>query len=360
MPFYSIMIKTETYTQEWIKTVAKSNRNADPILVEKVIRALTLLYHLAANGLNFVFKGGTSLMLILENPKRLSIDIDIILNDTNLDLPGLFLKIIADTDFIRYEEQSRKVTSNIEKAHYKFFYQPKYKTNKDEEYILLDILFEINHYPVLTKYAIKSSFLQLAGTPLMVTTPTPEGLLGDKLTAFAPATTGIPYEKHGNSMSMEIIKQLFDIGHLFDMSENAEVIKQTFNSIAGVELQYRSHEDKTIADIHEDIYQTSLTISSRGILGTGNYIALQDGIQRVARFIFAESFQLDKAITASAKAAYISSLIKRGQPKIAKFRDPAVIKDWVIEDPALNKLNKLKKSNPEAFYYWHSIVNLDN
>jgi predicted nucleotidyltransferase component of viral defense system len=289
------MIKPETYTIEWIKTIAKTNRNADPILVEKVIRALTLLYHLAANGLDFVFKGGTSLMLILDTPKRLSIDIDIILNDGKANLSDHFNKIIADSNFIRYEEQERKVSSSIEKAHFKFFYIPEYKTNKDEEYILLDILFEANHYPILSRYPIQSPFLQLAEAPLLVTAPTAEGLLGDKLTAFAPATTGIPYEKHGESMSMEIIKQLYDIAHLFDKAINIDIVKQSFTTIAGVELQYRNHADKSISDVHEDTYQTALTISSKGLFGTGNYTALQTGIQRVARFIFAESFQLDKA-----------------------------------------------------------------
>ena len=37
--------------------------------------------------------------------------------------------------------------------------------------------------------------------------PSFEDLLGDKLTAFAPNTTGIPYFKKDDSMSMEIIKQ---------------------------------------------------------------------------------------------------------------------------------------------------------
>ena len=43
-----------------------------------------------------------------------------------------------------------------------------------------------------------------------------DDILGDKLTAFAPNTTGIPYEKSGLSRAMEIIKQLYDIGNLFE------------------------------------------------------------------------------------------------------------------------------------------------
>jgi hypothetical protein len=190
----------------------------------------------------------------------------------------------------------------------------------------------------------------------MVTTPTVEGLLGDKLTAFAPETTGIPYEKHGDSMSMEIIKQLYDIGHLFDISTDLDIIRKSFTAIANVELQYRNHEDKSIADVHEDIYQTSLSISSRGLLGSGNYPILQAGIQRVARFIFSETFHLDKAVTAAAKAAYINHLIKNNETIIERFGDIQTVKEWSIDNPKLNKLNKLKKSNPEAFFYWYQII----
>jgi len=74
------MIQQETLTIEWIEKVSKANRNADKILVEKVIRALLLLEGLANSGLPFIFKGGTALMLLLNSTKRLSIDIDIIVS----------------------------------------------------------------------------------------------------------------------------------------------------------------------------------------------------------------------------------------------------------------------------------------
>lgn len=350
------MIKRETYSLEWISTVCRSNRNADPILVEKVIRAVTLLHSLAINELDFIFKGGTSLLLVFDNPKRLSIDIDIILNNRQVDLHSLFDKIVNETNFTRWEEQERKVSSKIEKAHYKFFYAPIHQTNKGEEYILLDILFESNHYPVLTEHTVQSSFLQWEGNTVSVVTPTAEGLLGDKLTAFAPNTTGIPYEKHGDSMSMEIIKQLYDIGNLFDRSHDMKIIRASFQSIAAVELQYRDHENKSIDDVYEDVIQTALTVSSRGVLGSGDYLQLQNGIKRVTRFIFGESFQIDKAVTAAAKAAYLSYSIKTGKPTIERYTDSAVLKDWRIKDPNFNKLNKLKKSNPEAFFYWYLML----
>lgn len=47
----------------------------------------------------------------------------------------------------------------------------------------------------------------------IVTMPSVDCILGDKLTAFAPHTTGIPYNI---DKELEIIKQMYDISCLFD------------------------------------------------------------------------------------------------------------------------------------------------
>ncbi len=46
--------------------------------MEKVVHALYLLQKLTQTSLPFIFKGGTSLLLLLPQPARFSIDIDII------------------------------------------------------------------------------------------------------------------------------------------------------------------------------------------------------------------------------------------------------------------------------------------
>ena len=58
------MISAETLHTEWINQVSDSNRKADKILLEKVIRALLLLEGLSESGLSFIFKGGTAVMLM--------------------------------------------------------------------------------------------------------------------------------------------------------------------------------------------------------------------------------------------------------------------------------------------------------
>lgn len=352
------MINQQEISIDWINSVSKTNRSADKILVEKVIRALLLLEGLVKQKLPFVFKGGTALMLHLNSTKRLSIDIDIILPQTHEYLEQILDKVAEEQGFIRKELQHRSTLTKIKKEHYKFFYTPLHKSNKEEEYVLLDILFEEVNYSKIVQLPIQSIFVPIKETPLLVDVPCLEDLLGDKLTAFAPNTTGIPYFKKEDSMSMEIIKQLYDIGNLLDMVNDMNVIKETFYRFAATELIYRNTEGLTATDVLEDIYQTSLCIASRGTDGKGDFEQLQLGIRRISSFIFSENYHIEKAIVHASKAAYLATLIKYKAVSLRKFGDPLEMKEWLIDEPLNNKLNKLKKSNPEAFFYWYKIFEL--
>ncbi|MGM0642088.1 MAG: nucleotidyl transferase AbiEii/AbiGii toxin family protein [Thermotogota bacterium] len=352
------MIDKNTLTLEWINEISTKNRKVDKILIEKVIRALYLLEGLSRVNLNFVFKGGTALMLLLGSPRRLSIDIDIIIEE-HKELDKLFEEIVEQQFFTKFELQERFANSTIDKAHYKFFYKPIHQTHSQEEYILLDILFDKPTYQNIINVPVSSKFIKTEGKEIYVSIPSPEDLLGDKLTAFAPDTTGIPYYKSGTSMSMEIMKQLYDIGSLFDVSENMEAVINTFKTLTKKELDYRNKSDLNYENVLEDIIQTSLCIVSRGATTSGNFNELQTGIQRVSHFIFSEAFHLDKAITLASKAAYIANAIRYDyQNDIEKYKNPLQVKEWKIDNPLWPRLNRLKKSNPEAFFYWYKAHQL--
>jgi hypothetical protein len=223
---------------------------------------------------------------------------------------------------------------------------------------LLDILFEKSNYERILKIPIQSTFIPITGKPILVDVPCLEGILGDKLTAFAPNTTGIPYFKKEDSMSMEIMKQLYDIGNLLDVVSDATIIKSTFYRFAATELTYRSKSNLNERDVLEDIVQTALCIVTRGADGKGNFEELLLGIQRVSGFIFSESYHLEKAILHASKAAYLAALILYDAKGFEKFKDPLDLKDWLIASPMNTKLNKFKKSNPETFFYWYKIYEL--
>jgi hypothetical protein len=281
-------------------------------------------------------------MLMLPEPKRFSIDIDIIVPDKSQDIESYLDQVIQNSDFIEYKLNERKAKSNIEKAHYKFYYKPVTNARAESEYILLDVLYENSHYGEHTnEIPVNSSFLLFEGENVLVTVPLPEAILGDKLTAYAPNTTGIPY---GRDKEVEIIKQLFDIGQLFDIVDNVDVISNVFDLFAKTELKYREL-DQLPSNVLEDTYQTGIVIGTKGI-------------QNIRNFIFSESFHLDRAMIPAAKAAYITAVLRTNEKELKRYSDPKEIAEWNIEQPFETRLNKLKKSNPEAFFYWYQTFEL--
>jgi predicted nucleotidyltransferase component of viral defense system len=350
------MISEKSLTIEWFEIVSNRNNKADKILIEKVIRALLLLEGLAGSKFSFVFKGGTALMLMFGSTRRLSIDIDIIVPE-KIELNSIFENIVKTKRFTRYSEQKRTTNSNIPKSHYKFFYTPVYRTSDTEQYVLLDILFDKTHYQKLESITVDSTFVQQEGPLANVTVPSFDDIIGDKLTAFAPNTTGIPYLKNGHSQTMEIIKQLYDIGYLFDKSDDLSIVAKTFNEYVVVESGYKGINANS-KDVVNDIIQTSLLLGTRGLDGKGDYKGLLTGITQIKQFIFSESYHIEKAIVHSAKATYLATAIERKITVLEKYKEPLQVKDWNIEQPFYTRLNKLKKSNPEAFFYWHKIYEL--
>jgi predicted nucleotidyltransferase component of viral defense system len=139
---------------------------------------------LAKQGLPFIFKGGTALMLHFNSTRRLSIDIDIILPKEIEALDSILERILKEQGFLRKELQHRSTQSKIKKEHYKFFYTPLHKTNKGEDYVLLDILFEEINYSKIVSIPIKSPFIPNSEEAIAVDVPSLEDLLGDKLTAL--------------------------------------------------------------------------------------------------------------------------------------------------------------------------------
>ncbi len=78
------MILKESYRPERISQFRKQKDfyKTDPAIIEKMIRALILLEHLSESKLEFIFKGGTCLILLLKQANRFSIDIDILTSET--------------------------------------------------------------------------------------------------------------------------------------------------------------------------------------------------------------------------------------------------------------------------------------
>ncbi len=345
------MINSETHTIDWILNLkSKLGKRVDPKLIEKVIWALTLLEQLQLKGLSFTFKGGTALLLATQKPKRFSIDIDIITEHTESEIIDVLQKIVDEKIFLSWEDDNnRKHTPDAPIGHFKTYY--KSVVDGNIEPILLDLLYTPNPYPEVRKLPIKHLWLSTSTEETTITMPSFDAILGDKLTAFAPKTTGILYAKN---RPVEIIKQLYDIAFLFDSITNLEIVRGSYNKVVQEEIGFRKL-NITTNDVLDDTWQACFTLAERDTK-SDEYNHLQLGIRNFTNFTI-DRFSIDEAITAAAKVAYLTKQIQsQKETKIERFRNPLEIKDWLIEDQQYNKLNKLKKNNPEAFYYWYKSI----
>ncbi len=347
------MINKECFTSKWIADKSRELSCPDRNLIEKVIHAFSLLDMLAANGCPFHFKGGSSLMLLLKDQRyRLSIDIDIICPPgTNIED---YLGSYKEYGFIDYKPIERiQRSSHIPKTHSKFFYQVAFLDGIDRrENILLDVLNEDSHYNDVLTLPIENQFIEVEGEKNYVKIPSASDILGDKLTAFAPNTTGIPYVKNGDDAGLDIIKQLYDIARLFEKIDNLEITAKSFRAIAEVELSYRNMENRPEL-IFDDIRETSLCLATRGMEGKGDFNALQRGIKRIQSYMFNGGYQIYEAIRDAARAAYIATLLQTGNTTIEKYDgNPASIASMEIAPVLTTRLNKLIRTSPEAYYYW--------
>lgn len=351
------MILPESFSQQWINSHRSNSKFAkiNPPIVEKMIYALALLEALVRHKLNFVFKGGTSLVILMPEPKRFSVDIDILTQHTKDELEKTFNNISTEGLFIQWEiDAPRSYLGTIPKAHYLFRYNP--QLNLTAGYILLDILFEEHCYPVILSAPIKSTWIVVSDNPFHVQAPSIESILGDKLTAFAPNTTGVLY---GKNKSLEIVKQLHDVGHLFDRAGNVEIIANSFSAIVSQEIAYRKL-GITANEVLDDIISTALLISqtprNHSPADATKYQEIHKGISQFGSYLMSGKFHLQEAIESAAKAAYIAAKIKtRNFEPISRYDG---VYQFQFSTMPYNTLNWLRKNRNGAIFYWSKAVEI--
>ena len=347
------MIDPRSRSLEWIEQAKQHIPGvSDTPLVEKAIRALSLLESLVRSGCPFIFKGGTALMLHLDTSRRLSIDVDIVC-PPGTDITQYLGKFGQEYGFTGAEEIERISRTGVPKSHAEYHYAVTYPSGHPTDKILLDVLYEDIHYNQVVNLPIASPMLIQDGDPVTVPCPSLADMLGDKLTAFAPHTTGIPFFKHEDPFFMEIMKQLYDISSILDRIDDLSAVRKTYAEIVPIELGYRKLDHLTQADVLNDTYQCAMNICLRGALDRTEFSYYADGARRVNSFIIPESYNSDVAIRDAATVAYLVRLIQTGANEV-KHYSPEMDTELaaaLIEDQSLNKLNRIKKISLEAFYY---------
>lgn len=340
-------LKSKKFLAEAINGLKKENPSANPELLEKTIGALYLVENLVNQGLDFIFKGGTSLVLLLNEIKRFSVDVDIITQENKEKVKQVLKNIIEKQDlFTRVEENMREnsASQRMDLQHYKFFFNS--VTDNSEKYILLDVAFESNKYPRVIEKQIKNTKLKIESN-VKVKIPSVESILGDKLTVLAPKTTGIGYD---SGKELELIKQLYDVDKLFNEAKNVTEIRESFVNISKREIKYRKLREITYEDVLEDIEDFC-----RDIILLNNQEHLKKiniGMQKFSGFRMERKFLIDKEVlTAASKVIYLIYLLKNNSEVIEKYDNSIEVPDIEISNENKKRLKVIKKINYEAYYY---------
>ncbi|MEM6263683.1 MAG: nucleotidyl transferase AbiEii/AbiGii toxin family protein [Bacteroidota bacterium] len=360
------MISERCFSKEWLESFRKeqAHQKIDQLILEKMIYALHLVERLKTNGLEFIFKGGTSLILLLEKGNRFSIDIDIVSTVSREKLEDILNDVINTSRFSTFQlDTLRSYKVGVPKAHYIFSFESAFHSRFSGK-ILLDILIEENLYPEVISKPISTKWIQTE-REVKVMMPSVDSITGDKLTAFAPNTVGIPYEKKGQSCSMEMCKQLFDLGKLFDKLENIETVAESFFSFANREIMYRESPAESFPLTPElvlrDTIDTCVIIAKRG-KGTQEekvkFSQLQAGIRAFgSSFLMEDKFRIEDAITAAGKVAYLAGKIMKSDYTPLEKYEPSKADALMVDDQRWNFLNRLRKlPDTSGFFYWYQAL----
>lgn len=343
------MLKVENFKVEHIN-VLRGDSSCDPAILERTVYAFGLLESLVRVNMPFIFKGGTCLMLLLKSPRRLSTDIDIIV-EPGTDISYFIQEASKIFPFEEVEEQSRMGKNRIEKRHFKFYYAS--PVNKKKFYILLDVLFEENHYNTLVKREIANDILLTEEPYLSVTIPSIDCILGDKLTAFAPHTTGIPFDV---KKEMEIIKQMFDVAALIEECNNFQDIYKSYMKTVESEIAYRGN-DCTAEDALIDAIEMAACIVARGNSRPEEYYKLMGGIKSIRTHIFKENYSGEIAAIQACSVMYMAACILKNKKFVRIEKPENYIKDSIGKSK-YKKLAYIKKLKLEAYGYLVEAVRL--
>jgi len=121
----------------------------------------------------------------------------------------------------------------------------------------------------------------------------------------------------------------------------------------------------SIDQVFEDIFQTSLIIArrKRNIEQSERqyFLELQQGITAFNQFLVSGSFRIEDAVRAAGKTAWLSSMLTTEDfSGFNQYEQSIKLNDIEIKNVAFNFLNRLKRTDLEAFYYWYKALLLLN
>jgi hypothetical protein len=360
------MFPAAAFKPEWINSQRRQLGNCDPAILEKCVHALTLLGYLVESGLPFIFKGGTSLLLHMPQVRRLSRDIDIVCGRPAAEVAAVVGAIGGRAPFLRWQEDDRGARGLPQRRHFKFFYRSALPGFVEQE-LLLDVVEEAREVHTLVTRPIRTSFLA-PEVEHLVRVPTVESLLGDKLTAFAPHTTGVPFhQRSGEEQLQQVAKQLFDVGVLFDVATDFDAVAKSYTAVSAQESEYRGNQHSREAAL-DDTWQACIALTATKPAIVANYPdakLLHDGLDKMRGHLTTPAYVADVQArrTLAAKAAALAAYLRAGAAfdfgsmRYTGSREQIeALRAATLNGTPLAWIDGVKGANAEAYYYWHRAI----
>lgn len=179
------------------------------------------------------------------------------------------------------------------------------------------------HYLRITERPIRSKLLLSEGEDLLVRLPDKNCILGDKLTAFAPHTTGIPF---GKDKELEIIKQMFDCWTLLQEMDNYQTVSSVYKMVSHIELGYRGLR-KEPGDCLKDTIDSCICIMGRGGIRSEEYTYYKAGINSIQGHIFVGRINGESATTCASEVMYLAANLLTESPEYVRIEEPNEYRD---------------------------------
>ena len=176
--------------------------------------------------------------------------------------------------------------------------------------------------------------------------PSSDCILGDKMTAFAPHTIGIPIN---SGKDLEVIKQFYDASSLLDVFSDYTVVSKTYDSIAPIEIAYRGI-DITNNDSLEDSLWSAACIASRGKIREEDYPFYVRGIRDIRNHVFIENYTPEVAAVNASRVMYMAACLMTDSEYI-KTTDANEYIDAMLTHNELMSLRYLKKVDLLSYSY---------
>lgn len=299
------------------------------------------------------------MLLHLRELRRISVDIDIVCAARMPEIRPILDQVARPPRFTRWDEDERNPDSRPKRKHFRFYYNSIDAGNL-EPYVLLDIVLEHVPHPFTERKPVATPFVETTEPP-RVEVPTINGLLGDKLTAFAPETVGVRYD---DRLAQQIIKQMFDVGVLFPLVTDLVQVRRAHGSSFTAENRFRGNRfalNQALDDTLETAFRVSqLQLTNELAWVPQNRDILVAGIGAINPTLVNEEFTIDAARLPASRAALLAVLLRFGQLSLAPYRFSPNLAAGLPRglEGRYAVLNPLRETATEAFFNWHHVTNL--